>query len=50
MNWSKFFYMGGYGLYVWGSYAVALVAMGGEVISLVRRRKSLAAFRPEDQD
>ena len=43
MNWSKFFFMGGYGLYVWGSYAVALVAMGGEVILLLRREKALVA-------
>jgi heme exporter protein D len=30
MNWnsaSEFFAMGGYGLYVWGSYGVALVVM-----------------------
>jgi heme exporter protein D len=30
VNWnstSEFFAMGGYGLYVWGSYAVTLVAM-----------------------
>jgi heme exporter protein D len=43
MNWSKFFSMGGYAFYVWGSYVVALVAMGGEVILLLRRKKSLAA-------
>ena len=43
MNWSKFFTMGGYAFYVWGSYLVALVAMGGEVILLLRRKKSLAA-------
>jgi heme exporter protein D len=42
MNWSKFFTMGGYAFYVWGSYLVALVAMGGEVILLLRRKKSLA--------
>ncbi len=42
MNWSKFFAMGGYALYVWGSYGVALIAMGGEVILLRRRKKALA--------
>ena len=44
MNWSHFFHffhMGGYAFYVWGSYLVALVTMGGEVFFLVRRRKSL---------
>lgn len=43
MTWSEFFSMGGYGFYVWGSYAVALIAMGGEVILLRRRKKNLAA-------
>jgi heme exporter protein D len=33
--------MGGYGFYVWGSYVVALVAMGGEVLALVKRTKTL---------
>lgn len=37
MDWS----MGGYGFYVWGSYVVALVAMGGEVLALVKRTKTL---------
>jgi heme exporter protein D len=41
MNWSKFFSMGGYAFYVWGSYLIALVVMGGEVLLLVRRKKSL---------
>jgi heme exporter protein CcmD len=43
MNWSEFFSMGGYAFYVWGSYAVALVAIGGEVILLLRRKKALTA-------
>jgi heme exporter protein CcmD len=41
MNWSQFFSMGGYALYVWGSYIFALVAIGGEVLSLRRRKKSI---------
>ena len=45
MSWSKFFSMGGYALYVWGSYACALIVMGGEVIFLQRRKKALAARR-----
>jgi heme exporter protein D len=45
MNWSEFFSMGGYAFYVWGSYVVALVAMGGEVFLLLRRRKALANGR-----
>lgn len=38
---SEFLYMGGYGFYVWGSYLIALVVMVGEVVSVVKRRKSL---------
>jgi len=41
MNWSKFFSMDGYAFYVWGSYALALVAMCGEVLLVVRRKKTL---------
>jgi heme exporter protein D len=40
MNWSSFFSMGGYAFYVWGAYAVALIAMGGEVILLRQRRRA----------
>jgi heme exporter protein D len=42
MNWSKFFYMGGYGLYVWGSYGVTFVLLGGEILMLLKRKKDLA--------
>jgi heme exporter protein D len=38
---SKFFSMGGYGFYVWGSYLVALVLMVGEVVMVLKRRRSL---------
>ena len=38
---SEFFSMGGYGFYVWGSYLIALVVMVGEVVSVLKRRKSL---------
>jgi heme exporter protein D len=40
MNWgsaSEFFAMGGYGLYVWGSYAVCLLAMLLEPWLVARR-------------
>lgn len=37
MDWS----MGGYGFYVWGSYLVTLVALGLEVLSLVKRTRNL---------
>jgi heme exporter protein D len=29
-SWDEFFRMGGYGLYVWGSYAVTLLVMLAE--------------------
>ena len=44
MNWgsfSEFAAMGGYGLYVWGSYAVTAIALAAE-IGLVRRRNRVA--------
>ena len=43
MSWSEFFSMGGYAFYVWGSYAIALLALGGEVLLLRQRRKALQA-------
>jgi len=48
MNWSEFFSMGGYAFYVWGSYAVALVVLGGEVLLLRQRKKALQARRNSD--
>jgi heme exporter protein CcmD len=40
MNWPSFVSMGGYAFYVWGSYALTLMAMGGEVLLLLRRQKA----------
>jgi len=42
MNWSNFFTMGGYALYVWGSYGVTFVLLGGEVLMLLKRKRDLA--------
>jgi heme exporter protein D len=42
MNWNSaadFFAMGGYGLYVWGSYAVAALAMTLEPLLATRRHR-----------
>ena len=39
MSWAQFFNMGGYAFYVWGSFGVALLLMGAEVLLLRRRRK-----------
>jgi len=41
-SWSQFFSMGGYGLYVWGSYGVTLVLLAGEVLMLLKRKRTLA--------
>jgi heme exporter protein D len=51
MNWnsaSEFFAMGGYGLYVWGSYAVALALMVIEPV-LARQRHGRAWRDAVDQ-
>jgi heme exporter protein CcmD len=37
MSWPGFLFMGGYGFYVWGAYVLTLMAMGGEVLLLLRR-------------
>ena len=55
MNWNsaaEFFAMGGYGLYVWGSYGVTAVWLLAEPI-LVRRRHQAAlqdVCESEEQD
>jgi heme exporter protein D len=46
MNWGSvdaFFAMGGYALYVWGSYAATFLLMVVEIIFLVSRRRAAAA-------
>jgi len=49
MTWSEFFSMGGYGFYVWGSYLLTLLALGGEVVFLLRRRSHCSHARMQDQ-
>ena len=44
MQWgsvSEFLAMGGYGLYVWGAYAVTAVVIAAEVVILKRRGRTL---------
>ena len=41
MNWSEFFAMGGYGLYVWGSYGTAALVLVFNVLAACRRVKSV---------
>ncbi len=40
-SWQNFFAMGGYGLYVWGSYAVTLAVLVAEVVALIARRRGV---------
>jgi len=40
-GWSDFWAMGGYGLYVWGSLGVCLLALVVEVLLLDHRRRAL---------
>ena len=51
MNWQsldQFLHMGGYGLYVWGSYLVTLAVLAAEVLA-VRRRQRLAFASARDE-
>jgi heme exporter protein D len=41
MNWSEFFAMGGYSLYVWGSYGMAALVLLFNVLAARRREKSV---------
>jgi heme exporter protein D len=44
MNWDSpaaFFAMGGYAAYVWGSFAVCVVAVAGELVALRTRRTAI---------
>lgn len=42
-GWSEFWAMGGYGFYVWGSYAVTVAALAIEVLLLRRRAREAKA-------
>lgn len=39
-NLDNFLAMGGYGLYVWGSYGVTLVLIVAELVVLARRKRN----------
>ncbi len=53
MNWQsmdEFFRMGGYGLYVWGSYGLTLAVLVAEALVVrQRRRQAFAAARDDWQ-
>jgi heme exporter protein D len=40
-SWGDFFAMGGYALYVWGSYAVCLGVLAAEIALVVQRRRHI---------
>ncbi len=40
-SWSEFQAMGGYGLYVWGSYGVMAALLAIEVVLILKRRRNI---------
>jgi heme exporter protein D len=40
-SWSEFFAMGGYGIYVWGSYIVTFICVISELLLISRRHRTL---------
>lgn len=40
-NWADFVAMGGYALYVWGSYAVTFILIALELVLLALRRRAI---------
>ena len=40
-SWSDFFNMGGYGLYVWGSYLATFICVIGEILMVKRSARTL---------
>ena len=47
MNWSEFFHMGGYALYVWGSYAATAIVLVVNVILPITRKKRVIRMLQE---
>ena len=41
-SWAEFVTMGGYGLYVWGSFGVTAVVIVAEIWAVTARRRALA--------
>ncbi|HXZ97505.1 MAG TPA: heme exporter protein CcmD [Burkholderiales bacterium] len=40
-SWRDFFAMGGYALYVWGSYGVVIGLLAMEIVLLILRKRSI---------
>jgi len=50
-SWNDFWAMGGYGLYVWGSYGVVALGLLLEVrCAAQRQRQALAQIHEQEQD
>ena len=49
-SWSAFWSMGGYGLYVWGSYGITVVLLVGEVLSLLKHKRAAVGSKAEAGD
>ena len=41
MSLNEFFHMGGYGIYVWSSYGIALIVLLANIIAPLRQRRKL---------
>jgi len=48
-SWSEFAAMGGYGLYVWGSFGATALAVVVEIASLRARRKALRQTESQER-
>ena len=40
-SWSSFLHMDGYGFYVWGSFSMTLLCIGGELALLSMQKRTL---------
>jgi heme exporter protein D len=45
-SWTEFVAMGGYGLYVWGSFGVTAAVIAAEIWAVAARRRTLARHEP----
>ena len=53
MNWTSlndFYAMGGYGLYVWGSFGMCALVLAAECRGVALRRKALRELPRDDLD
>jgi len=53
MNWNslgEFLQMGGYGLYVWGSFGMCALVLAAECRGLAQRRRALRELPVDDLD